>query len=56
MPYKPLAVKQYERFIKLAGWRLEKGKIDWNLYDQNNNFMCSIIIAHGKKPKSEITA
>ena len=56
MTYKPLSIKQYEKFIKIANWRLEKGRIDWNLYNENGDFMCSIIIAHGKKAKSEVTA
>lgn len=56
MPYKPLPIKQFEKFIKSANWTLEKGKIDWNLYNENGDFICSIIIAHGKKAKSEVTA
>jgi len=56
MPYKPLSIKQYERYIKSAKWKLEKGKVDWNLYNANGDFICSIIIAHGKKTKSEVTA
>lgn len=56
MPYKPLSIKQYEKFIKSVRWKLEKGKIDWNLYNENDDFICSIIIAHGKNAKSEVTA
>ena len=56
MTYKPLSIKQYEKFIKIAKWKLEKGKIDWNLYNANGEFICSIIIAHGKNTKSEVTA
>ena len=51
-----MSIKQYERFIKIANWKLEKGKIDWNLYNANGDFICSIIIAHGKNTKSEVTA
>lgn len=56
MPYKPLPVKNYRKYIKTVKWSLEKGKIDWNLYDENNIFICSIKIAHGKQIKEEIVA
>ena len=32
MPYKPMSPKDYENLIKLVGWQLIKGKMDWNLY------------------------
>lgn len=35
---------------------MEKGGIDWKLYDENGTFLCTIIIAHGKKSKEEIVA
>lgn len=56
MPFKPLPVKIFEKIIKSVNWKLEKGKIDWNLYNEKGDFVCSIIISHGKKAKSEITA
>lgn len=56
MVYKPLPVSKYEQYLKLLGWSLEKGKIDWNLYDENNNFICTIKIAHGKQTKKEVIA
>jgi len=59
MPFKPLPtlpINQYEKFIKIVKWKLEKGRIDWNLYNEKGDFICSIIIAHGKKTKSEVTA
>lgn len=56
MAYKPLPVSKYEQCIKLAGWTLEKGKIDWNLYDEYGNFICAIKIAHGKNTKREVVA
>lgn len=28
----------------------------WNLYDENNVFLCSIKIAHGKNTKEEVVA
>ena len=56
MVYKPLDRKIFLRYIKLAGWSLEKGGIDWNLYDENDVFLCSIKIAHGKNTKEEVVA
>jgi hypothetical protein len=56
MPFKPLSVKKYQQYIKMAGWKLEKGKIDWNLYDAHEIFICSIKIAHGKRTKEEVIA
>ena len=56
MVYKPLDRKIFLRYIKLVEWSLEKGAIDWNLYDENNVFLCSIKIAHGKKTKEEVVA
>ena len=56
MPFKPLSIKTFEKFIKAVGWRLEKGSIDWNLYNEDDQFICSIIISHGKNAKSEVTA
>ena len=56
MPFKPLSTKQFEKYIKAVKWKFEKGSIDWNLYNEKNDFVCSIIIAHGKKTKSEVTA
>lgn len=56
MTYKPLTVKKYEKYIKTARWTLKKGKIDWNLYDENDILICSIKIAHGKNTKQEVVA
>lgn len=56
MPYKPIPPKIFEKYIKSVGWKLEKGSIDWNLYNERGDFVCAIIIAHGKRTKSEVTA
>ncbi len=56
MTYKLLTVRKYMQLIKLAAWYLEKGKIDFNLYDENKNFICSIKIAHGKNTSEEVVA
>lgn len=54
MTYKPLPTSKYRQFVKTLGWSLEKGSIDWKLYDEKGAFLCTIIIAHGKKAKEEI--
>ena len=56
MPFKPLEVSEFERFVKIAGWKLIKGKIDHKLYDENDQFLCTIKIAHSKKGKTEVVA
>lgn len=56
MVFKPLDRKKYWRYIKSVGWHLEKGGIDWNLYDENWVLLCSIKIAHGKNTKEEVVA
>ena len=56
MPYKPMSIKQFEKYIKVVGWKFIKGSIDWNLYDEKDYLICSFIISHGKNTKSEVTA
>lgn len=52
MPFKPMPLKLFLSYINSAGWKLEKGSIDHNLCDDNNDFACSIKITHGKNTKS----
>lgn len=40
----------------MVGWKLEKGGKDWNLYNDEDQFVCSIIISHGKNTKEEVVA
>ncbi len=56
MVYKPLEIKVFLQYLKNVGWSLKKGGIDWNLYDENNAFLCAIKIAHGKNTKEEVVA
>lgn len=56
MVYKPLDEKIYLQYLKIAGWSLKKGSIDYKLYDENGNFVCAIKISHGKKTKQEVVA
>jgi hypothetical protein len=56
MVYKPMSPKAFESCLKMVEWHIEKGKIDWNLYNENGNFVCTIQISHGSKTKTEVTA
>jgi len=56
MTYKPLALKIFLQYIRALGWTLKKGGKDWNLYNDEGQFVCSVIIAHGKKTKEEVVA
>lgn len=57
MPFKPLPLREFEVYLKRKNWKLEKGKIDWNLYDEKDALVCSIKISHGKNTKgNEVVA
>lgn len=56
MVYKPLDEKTYRQFLKIVGWNLIKGGIDYKLVDESNTFICAIKISHGKKSKQEVVA
>ncbi len=44
--YKPIKLRDYQKWIKQYDWSLHKAKIDWNLYDQKNKFVCYIKVRH----------
>lgn len=56
MTFKPLDEKIYRKYLKIAGWKLIKGSIDYNLYDEEDKFVCTIKISHGKGKKKEVIA
>ncbi len=56
MVYKPLDEKTYRQYLKLAGWSLNKGSIDYKLYDDKGHFVCAIKISHGRNTKQEVVA
>ena len=56
MVFKPLSPSAFIRHLKMVGWSLEKGSIDWNLYNENGKFVCTIQISHSSKAKTEVTA
>lgn len=56
MPYKPLDEKNYRKFIRMVGWDLVKGGIDYKLLDENGIYVCTIKIAHSNRGKQEVPA
>ncbi len=38
MPYHPMKRRDFEKKIRELGWHLEKGSIDWKLYDEKRSF------------------
>jgi hypothetical protein len=57
MTYKPMQKNKFLEYLRIVGWTIRKGSIDWNIYNQEGHFICAVIISHGKNTKSnEITA
>lgn len=56
MIFKPLDEKTYLKYLKLAGWSLVKGKIDYKLLDDKGEFVCAIKISHSSRSKQEVVA
>lgn len=56
MGFKPMEVPILKKYISIVGWILEKGGIDWNLYTEKGDFVCSVKIVHGQGKKTEIAA
>ncbi len=52
---KPLEEALYRKYIRNLEWKLEKGGIDYNLYDHEDHFLCSIKIMHAKGKKREVS-
>ncbi len=51
---KPIPEQLFRKYLKLLGLQLEKGKIDYNLYEKGH-FLCAIKIIHGKGKKREVS-
>ena len=63
MPFKPMKLKAYTRWIGTHGWYLEKGGIDWKLRNAEGQYITQIKVIHPgnevhpdsvKKTKQEI--
>lgn len=52
MPYKPLPLRTYLKYLKAVKWKLEKGGIDYNLQNESGGFICSIKVSHGRNTSS----
>lgn len=47
MPFKPAKLRNYLRWIRQFGWRLEKAGMDWKLVDQDGlTKVKNIIVTH----------
>lgn len=55
MPYKPMSPQDFRRYLNFVDWRLEKGGVDWSVFDENGIYVCTIQISHGNT-KQEVTA
>ncbi len=53
MAFKPMDEREFIRLIKIVGWSLKKSGFDYNLLNENGNYMCTIKITHGKNTKGE---
>ncbi len=51
---KPIPEHVYLKFLRKVGLKLEKGKIDYNLY-KDGLLLCAIKIMHGKGKKREVS-
>lgn len=54
MSYKPMDEKKYRKYLKMVGWDLEKGSIDYKLIDDLGTFLCTIQIGHSNRGKREV--
>lgn len=52
MSYRPMPLRVYLRHIKIVGWTLEKGGIDYNLFNEKGGLVCSIKVSHGRNTSS----
>lgn len=52
---KPLEERRYLKYLKEVGWSCRKGSIDYNLFDENEKYLCAIKVIHSKGKKREIS-
>jgi hypothetical protein len=51
---KPIPEHTYLGYLRILGWKMVKGGMDYNLFHKER-LMCSIKIIHGKGKKREIS-
>ena len=56
MAFKPMDEGVYLKYLRMVGWRIDKGSIDYKLFNEKNEFLCAIKICHGKNSKQEVHA
>jgi len=44
--FKPMPTKKFRKWLKQLGWNVEKGGIDWHIYDENGHYVCTVILQH----------
>jgi hypothetical protein len=52
---KPIEEQKYKAYLKIVGWSLKKGSIDYNLHDESGKYLCTIKVIHGNGKKREIS-
>lgn len=53
---KPIEEHKYLKLLRMVGWSLENGSIDYNLLNEKGLRLCSIKIIHAKGKKREVSA
>lgn len=51
---KPIPEHLFNKYLKILGLHMEKGHIDYNLYE-GKHFLCAIKVMHSKGKKREIS-
>lgn len=44
--FKPMPTKKFKKWIQGFGWHIEKGGTDWHIYDENENYVCTVVLQH----------
>lgn len=52
---KPIEEDAYRKYLRILGWHLKKGGVDYTLYDQDEHLLCAVKINHGKGKKREVS-
>jgi hypothetical protein len=47
--FKPMTLKNYQKWIGAFGWSIQKAGTDYDLLDENENYVCTVNVLHSKK-------
>lgn len=50
-----MSPRDFKRYLSLVNWSLEKGGMDWSVFDDKGIYVCTIQISHGNT-KQEVPA